>query len=132
MTEIPKRIWVETPDTGPRRAYLHCGSWPDERTPYIREDLHLAELAAAYEAAAEAGCMWASNSLEHEKAIRALASPDAKAALDRIVRQQVNEALEQAAVEIEDWQLFTKYTRENVTLEVAAAIRAMKGGDDGQ
>ena len=44
--DAPAEVWVETPANGPRNAYLHCGSWPGDRTKYIRADLSQAAVEA--------------------------------------------------------------------------------------
>ncbi len=58
MSDMPERVWVTHADAqpGPREAYLGVGSWPGERTEYIRADLvpdAEAAMRAGYEMAAK-------------------------------------------------------------------------------
>ena len=90
----PERIWVQKDprDRGPMTAYLHVGSWPGVRTPYIREDISQAREAAAYEAAAGVLLDRGTNvddPIAVRKDILALTPANAQAALNRLIAEAV-------------------------------------------
>lgn len=104
-----------------------------------RHDISQAQIAAAYTLAAfQADVTHPSPDGEPTliakspvgDAIRALTPDTAQAALDRMIAEAVEAERESIAKEIEDWQLFTKYNRENVTMELASTIRSRGKSDD--
>lgn len=99
-------------------------SFDDGGTKYIRSDLADARVALAIQQAADAAVDWyvsngEADGLSVEDAIRAL--PHDPEALEALLRQARNEALDWAADQVK----FTDRTTSR--LDIAAAIRAMKG-----
>lgn len=127
--EAPERIWVyakgywcrdEMTDTPPEGDVAR----------YTRADLARAQVAAAYEAAASKVAIhmlgrnkeFADRVVAH---VRTLTPDDASAALAAMLKAERAKAYERAAVEISDYQAFTKYAQEPLTNEMCAAIRAL-------
>lgn len=103
-----------------------------------RADLARAQIAAAYEAAAQEADEVAQSRLDVEREtalvvadrIREEISDDASAALVALLKAERAKAYERAAVEISDYQAFTKYAQEPLTNEMCAAIRALAQEDE--
>ena len=130
MTDAPERIWANPGMPG----YVDDGPMPDVYDiEYTRTDHSQALVAAAYKHAADVVG-------DHEGVtfgIDALTPDDARSALDRIVQERVNEALERAAKAMAD--ILTSDTKgqdpeDEVVKDrieylesLPAAIRAIKG-----
>lgn len=157
-TPMPEKIIAWRMHSSKVNEELH-GGWADaedkRETSYTRTDVAQAMVAAAYEEAASARGMWFGFNSQGEptgeyctvmahdpggmslyisqKAIRALFSTDAKAALDRIVQEAVKEALEKARGAVLAEKLFDEISTSdnhayNTAIDHAAqAITALKG-----
>lgn len=76
-----------------------------------------------------ADCLYGGEQIAAAVKADSLRADDIEAALNALLKAERAKAYERAAVEISDYQAFTKYAQEPLTNEMCAAIRALAQED---